>query len=137
MNMLKRGYIIILFSFGEIYASFWYSDRATAIQPRMGAPGRRAQTSWHSRPPGNAALAHPPLRHRLPPSSTAATARTRKGAILTPDSAPLAPLVPKGISFALICGFVWSWVAYDLFFGAVSQPVTDLMLRGWKWVARL
>ena len=134
--MLKRGYIIILFSFGEIYASFWYSDQAVVIQPRMAALGRRAQTSWHSCPPGNAALAHPPLRHRLPPS-TAATAGTCKGAILTLDSAPLAPLVPKGIAFALICGFVWSWVACDLFSRAVLGPVTDLMLRGWKWVARL
>ena len=81
----------------------------------MAALGRRAQTSWHSRPPGNAALTHP-LRHRLPPS-TAATAGTRKGAILTLDSAPLAPLVPKGIVFALICGFVLSWVVCDLFSG--------------------
>ena len=103
----------------------------------MATPGRRAQTSWHSRPPGNAALAHPPLRHRLPPSSTAATAGTRKGAILTPDSAPLAPLVPKGIAFALICGFVWSWVACDLFIRGGFRAVTDLMLRDRKWVTRL
>ena len=117
MNMLKRGYIIISFSFGEMYASFWYLDQAVAIQPRMTALGRRVQTSWHSRPPGNAALAHPPLWHRLPPS-TAATAVTRKCAILTSDSAPLAPLVPKGTVFALICGFVWSWVTCDLFSGS-------------------
>jgi len=115
MNMLKRGYIIISFSFGEIYASFWYSNRAAAIQSQMVALGRRAQTSWHSRLPGNAALVHPPLRHRLPPSSTTATAGTSKCAILTPDLAPLAALVLKGIAFALICGFVWSWVACDLF----------------------
>jgi len=85
----------------------------------MAVLGRRAQTLWHSRPPGNAALAHPPLRYRLPPS-TAATTVTRKGAILTPDLAPLAPLVLKGIAFALICGFVWSWVACDLFSGGGS-----------------
>jgi len=112
--MFKRGHIIISFSFVEIYASFWYSDQAVAIKPRMAALGRRAQTSWHSRPPGNAALTHPLLRYRLPPS-TAATVGTRKGVILTPDSAPLEPLVSKGIVFALICGFVWSWVACDLF----------------------
>jgi hypothetical protein len=59
---------------------------------------------WHSRLPGNAALVHPPLRRRLPLSSTAAATGTGKGSILTPDLAPPRAPTPQ---MHRLCSDMW------------------------------